>query len=415
VVEVKDISGVLSYTSRGSPTIDIILRSNRGFVGRYSSPSGASVGKREAPMFPNNNVDEALELLDILARRLVGFSYEKLSELDMFVEEFDGTGGFYKIGSALSLGISVAGAELAANEEDMPLFYWLSNGHPTHLPIPLGNVVGGGKHSLGRSIDIQEILVFPSNAKSYREALDAIMGVHREVAKLLAEKDRYFNGGKNDEGAWTTSLDDEEAIGIVRVACDTIEDDTGVKLHLGLDVAASSLWDVELSKYYYPRRKLYMDGEEQFIYISELIEKFDIKYIEDPFMEDDFRSFAMLVKEWGDKVYIVGDDLLVTNKSRISLGISNGSCNGVIIKPNQVGNLTRTMEAVDEAGRGNLLIVVSHRSGETPYPHLSHIALGLGAHLFKAGIVGGERIVKHNELLMIEELYGGLKPISIKV
>ena len=199
------------------------------------------------------------------------------------------------------------------------------------------------------------------------------------------------------------------------MASDTVESETGIKLYIGLDVAASSLWDSELMKYYYPRRKMYLDAEDQFNYISSLIEKFDIKYIEDPFMEDDFRSFSRLKKEFGGKAYVVGDDLLVTNKSRISLSINNDSCNGVIIKPNQVGNLTRTIEAVEEAGRGNLLIVVSHRSGETPYPHLSHIALGLGAHMFKAGVVGGERIIKHNELLMIEDIYGGLSPISIKV
>lgn len=414
MVRIRELKGVKCYTSRGTPTIEINLSSDRNLHSKFASPSGASRGKREAPMFPDDEVDKALDILIDVARNLDSFEYGSVRELDAYVEELDGTGFFGRLGSAISLGISVAGAELAALEEGTPLFHWLANGHISHAPIPLGNVIGGGLHSWGRSIDIQEILVFPVNVKSYKDAYNALLYVHKTVGKLLSERDRCFNGGRNDEGAWTTSLKDEDALEIVRDAIDIVSGDLGIDLHLGVDIAASSLWDESIKKYYYPRKNMYLDADDQYNYVVELMEKYDLRYIEDPFEENDFSSFARLTMEKGDEAYIVGDDLYVTSKSRISLGISKGSGNGVIIKPNQIGNLSRTMDAVEEAGRGKYIIIVSHRSGETAYPHLSHIALALGAHMFKAGIVGGERVIKHNELIVIEELYGGLRMAPIK-
>jgi enolase len=175
-----------------------------------------------------------------------------------------------------------------------------------------------------------------------------------------------------------------------------------------VDVAASSLWDKELGRYLYSRRNLYIDREEQINFILELIDRYDLKYVEDPLEENDFNGFSILTREAGSKAYIVGDDLYVTNKSRISLGIDRKSGNGVIIKPNQIGDLTKARMAVDEAGRGGFLIVVSHRSGETPYPHLAHVAIAFGGEMFKCGVMGGERVIKHNEIIRIESLYGGL-------
>ena len=413
MVEISDVRGTLIYTSRGSYSIEVTLNSKNGFVGRFGSPSSASTGKMEVPMFPDGDIKKAFSVLGELSKKLVGYRFESQADLDTYVDELDGTGSYERLGSAVSLGISMAGAEIAAKEMDVPLYHWLSNGHVNQLPVPLGNIIGGGKHARGKSIDIQEILVFPRNAGSYQEAFDSLVKVHRTVGSILSRKDRCFTGGKNDEGAWTTSLDDEDALEIVLEAVETVSSEVGVKFSMGIDIAASSIWEGELGKYYYPRKNVYMDPEDQINHVLELIEKYNLKYVEDPLEENDFSGFTVLTEEVGDKVFIVGDDLYVTNKSRVSLGIDKGSGNGIIIKPNQVGDLTKSMAAVDEAGRGGFLIIVSHRSGETPYPHLAHVALAFGANLFKCGVVGGERVIKHNEIIRIESEYGGLKLASI--
>lgn len=414
-MRIKDISWCINYTSRANPTIDIAILLESGVFGRYASPAGASTGKLEAPVFPKGGVAKALKILRDIRKSIVGQEFMSQKEFDIFLSEYDGTNNYSRIGSAISLGCSLAFAEAAAREAGVPLFHWLSNGTASSYPLPLGNVLGGGKHSRGRSIDIQEILVFPVRAKSYREAYESLVEVHRVVGNLLAERDQGFTGGKNDEGAWTTSLDDGEAIRLVLDAVDVVGSEFGVKLAVGLDVAASSLYDDTLNSYYYPRYNKYLDREAQINYILDLIDKYGLKYIEDPLEESDFTGFSRINVSRGNKALIVGDDIFVTNVSRIKLGIKDNSANAVIIKPNQVGDLSKTMDAVVEAGLGGLKIVVSHRSGETMYPHLAHIAVAAGAILFKCGVVGGERIIKHFELMRIEEEFGGLRPSSINL
>lgn len=413
MVEIKEVKGFITYTSRGSRTIEVRMFSTKGVVGRYASPSGASTGEKEVIMFPGGDVNKSISILNKISSRLKGFRYESQRELDQYIEELDGTGRYEKLGAAVSLGLSMAGAELAANEMSVPLYYWLSNGHLHKIPLPLGNLLGGGKHAKDRSIDIQEILVFPKNPKSYQEAYETLVNVHSKVGMFLTKRDRCFTGGKNDEGAWTTSLSNEDALQLVSDAIEVVESEAGVKLFLGVDVAASSLWDLELNKYFYPKKNIYLDQEDQMNYILELVEKYNLKYVEDPVEENDYNGFSILTKAVGDHVYIVGDDIYVTNKARISLGISRKSGNGIIIKPNQIGDLSKTLEAVEEAKRGGFLIAVSHRSGETPYYHLSHVALAFGADLFKCGVMGGERTIKHSEIIRIESEYGGLALASI--
>lgn len=404
-----------SYTSRGSETVEAWIYSKSGVLGRYASPSGASTGAHEAPMFPNNSIRDALRVSIDLIKALEGYEYSEQEELDRYIRDFDGSKMYSRIGSALSISISVAGADLASNELGVPLFYWLSNGHANTIPLPLGNVLGGGKHALNKSIDIQEILVFPYRAKAYREAYNAILLVHRKVGEELSKRDRCFSGGRNDEGAWTTSLSDEEALQLVSECIDKVYDETGLKIGLGVDIAASTLWDRDTSHYIYPRMGKYLSREDQITYISELVDKYDLKYIEDPLEENDFNGFAELVKSIGNKAMVVGDDLLTTNPSRIKLALELGSCSGIIIKPNQIGDLTGSWKATYMAGKGGMSIIVSHRSGETLYSHLAHVAVAYGAKLFKCGVIGGERIIKHIELMRIEEEYGGLKLVSLYI
>lgn len=414
-MRVRELSWNINYTSRANPTIDIIISLESGAVGRYASPAGASTGRLEAPMFPNGGLTKALRVLKDLRKSIVGHDFKSQREFDIFLSEFDGTNNYSRLGSSVSLGCSLAFAEAAAREVGVPLFHWLSNGTASSYPLPLGNVLGGGKHARGKSIDIQEILVFPLRAKSYRDAYEALIEVHRVVGGLLGEYDPGFTGGKNDEGAWTTSLGDDAAINLVLDAVENVGDELGVKLAIGLDVAASSLFDETLNSYYYPRLNKVLSREEQINYILDLIDKYDLKYVEDPLEENDFIGFSRINVSRGSRALIVGDDIFVTNVSRIKLGIKDNVAGGVIIKPNQVGDLSKTVDAVVEAGLGGLKVVVSHRSGETVYPHLAHLAVAFGAILFKCGVVGGERIVKHFELMRIEEEFGGLRPASINL
>ncbi len=414
-LRVKDLKWTINYTSRGNPTIEIVLELDSGATGRFASPAGASRGRLEAPPYPEGGLTAALKILREFREDVVGREFESQKEFDVYLSEYDGTGNYSRIGSVVSLGCSVAFAEAAAKEDGVPMFLWLSKGTASGYPLPLGNVLGGGKHSRGRSIDIQEILVFPSRISSYREGYDALIEVHKKVGKLLIQRDPGFTGGKNDEGAWTTNLSDEDALSLVSDAVDQVSSELGVKLALGIDAAASTLYDEATNSYFYRRRNRYLDREQQINYMLELIDKFGIKYVEDPVEENDYAGFSIINREAGRRSLIVGDDIFVTNVSRIKLGIEDKAANAVIIKPNQVGDLTKTLDAVMEAGLGGLKIVVSHRSGETVFPHLAHIAIAAGAILFKCGVVGGERIVKHMELMRLEEELGGLKPATFNL
>ncbi len=411
-IEVSRTDAVVTYDSRGRPTLDIMLVSRDGKVGRYASPSGASVGRYEAPPFPSGGVLEARKFVRGEVNRILsGFRYSSQDEFDSMIRRIDGTGRYEKLGSVASLGLSFSAADLASKELDIPIYRWLGGREKPLYPLPLCNVLGGGKHALNRSIDIQEILAIPLNPESYRDAYQACIELHRMVGRVLAERDHFFNGGRNDEGAWVTTLTDEEAFEAVLEAMDRVRSEIGIKFGLGADLAASSLWDPENKLYVYSRSGLYLDREEQIEYVVELARKYRLMYIEDPLHEDDFPGFSNLVKRMGGKPLIVGDDLYVTNLSRLKLGLSEKAGNGVIIKPNQVGDVSQALSTAREASSNGFGVIVSHRSGETPYPHLAHLALAVEADLMKVSPIYGERVIKHNELLRMEDLYGtsGLK------
>lgn len=407
VVKIKKVDGSIVYDSRGKPTIEVRIYTEKGSVGSYASPSGASVGQLEASPLPEGGIQEALKLLkNDLSQKLVGFAYDSQKEFDEKIQALDGTGNYSRIGSVLSLGLSFSAADAAAKDLDVPIYYWLNKDAVIKMPIPLGNIVGGGKHAMGRSIDIQEILAFPLNAGSYREAIVSLFTLHRKVGEILAEKDSFFTAGRNDEGAWVTSLPDDEVFPILWEAIDIVRKDTNVKFALGIDMAASSIWDNQSKLYIYRKNNVYRDREEQIEYIIELARKYNLTYIEDPLHENDFPGFSIITRRLGKNVLVVGDDLYVTNTSRIILGIGEKAGNGVIIKPNQVGDISKTIDAALSAKQGGFKIIVSHRSGETTYPHLSHLAVAVNSDLYKVGVMYGERIIKHNEMILIEDMVG---------
>ncbi|HJX23876.1 MAG TPA: enolase C-terminal domain-like protein [Candidatus Bathyarchaeia archaeon] len=405
LTKIFDVRAQMIFNGRGEPTLEATI-STEGGLGIASAPSGASKGKFEVKSYPNNSVQGAIDQVEkIVAPALLGKDADEQELIDQTLHDVDGTTDFSRIGGNTAYAISVAAADAAANSIEMPLFYHLSGSLVTDLPQPLGNVLGGGKHAGKKAPDIQEILVVTLNAPSFLDAAMANIDVHRKVGVILGKRDSNFTGGKGDEGGWAPNIDNEEALSIVSDACASVSEESGMKIGMGVDVAASSLWDPHQRKYLYPRDGKKFTEEEQIDFIQNLIREYKLVYAEDPLHEEDFGGFAELTRKTKDCL-ICGDDLYTSNVSRLLRGIEKGSGNAIIIKPNQIGTLTDAFKTTKMAKRHGFIPVASHRSGETNDSHLTHIAVAFGTPLIKLGVVGGERATKVNELVRIEKLLG---------
>ncbi|MEM2250922.1 MAG: phosphopyruvate hydratase [Candidatus Hadarchaeales archaeon] len=395
--------------SRGNPTIEVeVLVSSAGkkFLGRAAAPSGASRGKYEVVDFPEGGVDAAIKKISKIEREMKKLKKLDISSVDTLLHEIDGTQNFSSIGGNTAVAISMAVAKALAAAKGIPLFKSL-NQKAREFPFPLGNVLGGGKHAGKKAPDIQEFLVVSVGAKTVSEAIFTNSSVHKRVRKLIEQVDPTFTGGKGDEGAWAPNLGNREALEIVSRACEEISTETGITVRPGLDVAASSFYDEKSDKYIYKREGVEKTGGEQIDFIVDLVKTFKLVYVEDPLHEEDFDGFAELTRKIGDKCIVCGDDLLVTNVSRIKIGLEKKSVNAVLIKPNQIGTLSDTLEAVKLTKSHGCVPVISHRSGETTDETIAHLAVAWGCPMIKTGVVGGERIAKLNELIRIWEMIGG--------
>jgi enolase 1/2/3 len=380
--------------SRGNPTVEAEVWTGHGF-GRAAAPSGASTGAYEARARPAR---EAVE--DAQARLIPSLIGEDAADqvgFDELLREIDGTPDFSSIGANVSTALSLACAKAAASARGLPLYRYLGGIFVTGIPLPLGNVIGGGAHAPGAT-EIQEFLVVPTGASDSGEAVFANAAVHRRVKENLAARGRHC--GKGDEGAWAPEIDDRTAFDVVREAVDTVSDELKISINMGIDVAASQLW--RDGRYHY--RETERDTAGQIAYMAELIDTYGLVYVEDPLHEDDFTGFAELTRQVKDRCLVCGDDLFVTSAERIMTGIEAGSGDCVLIKPNQVGTLTDTFEAVKLAHSHGLETVMSHRSGETTDETIAHLATAFGCIFLKCGVVGGERTAKLNELIRIEEI-----------
>lgn len=394
-MRIEGVRGRKILDSRGEPTVEVEVRGGGGF-GRGSAPSGKSRGKHEAVAFPPGGVDASLTLLrKELAPRLVGMELD-FRKVDTFLREVDGTPNFSRIGGNLAVALSFATAKAEASAKGLPLYRLLGRG--SLLPLPLGNVLGGGAHAWGGGTDLQELLVVPTGARSFQEAALTNARVHRRVGELLGA------GGRGDEGAWVSPLKGEGSLEVVRRACEEVGGEMGVEIRMGLDMAASSLYDPRRERYVYPREGRRLREEEQLEFAAGLVETYDLLYLEDPLHEEDFQGFSELLRKVGRRCLVCGDDLLVTNVERIERGAREKAINAVLIKPNQVGTLSGALAAIRLARRRKLVPVVSHRSGETTDETIAHLAVGCP--LIKTGAVGGERIAKLNELIRLEEELG---------
>jgi len=379
--------------------------------GRASAPAGASRGKAEAVPYPEGGVDQAIRKVEEdIAPELVGMKAEEQETIDLLLHEIDGTEDFRNVGGNTACAISIATAEAAASSYGIPLFQHLAGSLATSLPYPLGNVLGGGKHTRGKATDIQEFLVLPLKAENFFDAAKANVKVHQRVGVLL-EKDPSFTGGRGDEGAWAPNIKDQEALDVVAEACEEVSQELGLECRVGLDVAASSLWKPEEKAYVYESECIKRNPGEQLEFVRSVIEDYDLAYVEDPFHEEDFEAFTELTKK-AKNCLICGDDLFVTNKERLEKGVKARAGNAIIIKVNQVGTITDAWETVGLAKSAQYVPVVSHRSGETASTYLAHLAVAFHCPIIKSGVVGGERVTKISELLRIEETLGSRAKMS---
>lgn len=388
---IEDVVYRIVFDSRGNPTVECEIYAENCY-GKAIAPSGASTGANEAVVIDPFRIDEIEERV---SQALIGLNVFDQREIDNALREEDGTDNFSSIGGNFAITASLACAKAAANALEIPLFQYLGGTFAEEMPYPLGNVIGGGKHAEG-STSIQEFLIIPVGAKNFFEAQLTNTRVHKKLKEIF--KERGIFAAKGDEGAWACQISDEDAFEILNEAIGRVEEEYGVKVRMGIDIAASELWD---GKYYvYKDKKL--TTEEQISYVAELVDKYDLLFVEDPLHEEDFEGFAELTKQV--KAIVCGDDLLVTNVKRIKKAIELNSVNSVLIKPNQIGTLSDTVDAVKLTKDNGWKVVFSHRSGETEDETLAHLAVAFNATLIKTGVVGGERIAKLNELIRIEEM-----------
>ncbi len=400
-VPIKEIVGRLCFNSRGQETVEVDVKAGNG-LGRAMAPAGASVGKFEAQNFPQGGVREALMLLREYSTKLVGLDASDPKAITSALRRIDGTTNYSRIGGAVAYAVSMAAVEAAASHLNKPLYSIISPNVEPKLPFPLGNFIGGGKHAGPGAPDIQELLACPVGAKRIEDAVRANITVHSEARRLIEKRQPLFAGGKGDEGAWAANLDNEEALMLAAEAVATASDKLGFRIRLGVDFAASSLWDEKERVYVYARSGKKLSPEEQIQFVAELKDRFNLFYLEDPLHEDAFEDFYELSK-WVKDALIVGDDLLVTNPSRLKIALSKRSCDGAILKVNQAGSLGDALEFAELAAANKIVLTTSHRSGDTVDSHISHVAVATTSKMIKTGIVGGERIAKLNELLRINE------------
>ncbi|MEF8775898.1 MAG: phosphopyruvate hydratase [Haloarculaceae archaeon] len=400
--------------SRGTPTVEADVHTESGGFGRAVAPSGASTGKHEATELP---VGEAIASAreEAVPRLIDGVYAGDQRDVDAVLRAADGTATFSSIGANSAVAVSMAAAKAAADVIGAPLFQHLGGAFRGNtVPVPLGNVIGGGEHA-AEATHIQEFLAVPIGAPSVEEAAFANAVVHETVGDLLL--DRGHPSGQGDEGAWAPAIHDAEAFELLAEAVDAVSEDYGFEIRIGLDVAGAELYDAEAGGYRYGDRV--RDTAEQIDYVAGLVEEYGLVYVEDPLDEEDFEGFATLTERVGGgprralrsgpgdrsrgTTLICGDDLFVTSVDRLERGIEAGAGNSILIKPNQIGTLSATVDAVETAVAAGYEPVISHRSGETEDATIAHLAVATDAPYIKTGAIGGERTVKLNELIRIEQ------------
>jgi enolase len=386
------------YDSRGKATIEAEVELESGVRARAGAPSGASTGVHEVSAFPSGGVAEALDAVrHRLAPALVGVDAGDQGAVDGTIKKVDGTPNLSRLGGNSATAISVATAMAFASERGEPL--WKILARPgidgTRFPAIVGNCLNGGRHAIGGP-DIQEFIAFADDPDPER-SVRAALRVHTILGEELHRRDPMAALGRGDEGGWVAAIDNLGALEMLTAACARARDELHISVHPGLDLAASEFY--REGQYRYRDRNL--DTEGQVAWVADLVDKYGLRYLEDPLDQEAFEGFAEVTLAVGEKTLVVGDDLYATDALRLERGVRLRSSNAVLIKVNQVGTLTDTLRTVDLAGASGMATVASHRSGDVPEGWLAHVALGIGARGLKCGVLGGERVAKLNELLRL--------------
>lgn len=393
--------------SRGNPTVEVEVALDDGTIARAAVPSGASTGAFEAverrdgdsARYLGKGVEEAVAaVIDEIAPELIGFEATEQRLIDGALIDLDGTANKGKLGANAILGVSLAVAKAAADSADLPLFRYLGGPNAHVLPVPMMNILNGGSHA-DSNVDIQEFMVAPIGAATYREALRTGVEVYHSLKSVL--KSKGLSTGLGDEGGFAPNLgSNREALDLILVAIEKAGFTPGVDLGLALDVAATEFF--KDGAYQFEGRA--HSPQEMITYYEQLVRDYPLVSIEDPLSEDEWESWSQLVAEVGGRVQIVGDDLFVTNPERLRKGIELKSANSLLVKLNQIGTLTETFEAVELAQRSGFTTMTSHRSGETEDTTIADLSVATNAGQIKTGAPArGERINKYNQLLRIEE------------
>jgi len=384
--------------SRGNPTVEADVLTESGGFGRAAAPSGASTGEYEAIELPASEAIASAR--EHALPRLVGEVYAgNQREVDAALHGADGTDDFSDIGANSAVAISMAAAKAGADVLGAPLYQHLGGTfRGESFPTPLGNVVGGGEHAK-EATHIQEFLAAPVGAPSVSEAVFANAAVHARISEIL--DDRGVPAAKGDEGAWAPPISDAEAFEVVDEAVSDTADELGFEIGFGLDMAAAELYDADEDGYVYGDEV--KSTAEQVDYVAEMVDEYDLVYVEDPLDEDDYEGFADLTERVGDRTLVCGDDLFVTNVERLQAGIDADAGNSILIKPNQIGTLSDAFDAIELATENGYETVISHRSGETEDTTIAHLAVATDAGFIKTGTVQGERTAKLNELIRIAD------------
>lgn len=408
-IEIVDIRGREILDSRGNPTVEAEVITEDGYVGRAAVPSGASTGAYEAVELRDGGarylglgVTNAVKNINtLIADRVIGMNVLDQQEIDKVLLDLDGTENKSKLGANAILAVSLACAKAAANTLGVGLYQYIGGSFANTLPVPMMNILNGGAHA-GNNVDIQEFMIMPVGAPTFAVALQMCAEVFHSLKAIL--KSKGLSTGVGDEGGFAPSLEkDEDALSLVCEAIERAGYKAGEDFLLAIDAAASE-WVTESGDYLLPKSGLTMSTGELISYWKSLCAKYPIVSIEDALGEDDFDGWQILTKELGDTVQLVGDDLFVTNTKRLKAGIDKKMANSILVKVNQIGTLTETLEAIETAKKAGYTAIISHRSGETEDTTIADLAVAVNAGQIKTGAPSrSDRVAKYNRLLRIAD------------
>lgn len=407
--KIVDIFAREILDSRGNPTVEVDVILDSGAYGRAAVPSGASTGQKEAlelrdgeKRYHGKGVRKAVRnVIDKIAPRLRGIDASGQANIDGIMIELDATENKGKLGANAILGVSLAAVKAAAMEADMPLYKYIGGVNAKELPVPMMNILNGGLHA-DNNLDIQEFMIMPVNAHSFREALRMGAEIFHSLKSVLKSKGLSVSVG--DEGGFAPNLkSNEEALSLIIKSINKAGYKEGKDIYLALDVAASELFKKD--KYYFEGKRL--SSGELINYYEKLIKKYPVLSIEDGLSENDWEGWKVMTEKLGKQIQLVGDDIFVTNPGILKEGIKKGIANSILIKLNQIGTLTETLDAVNLAKQSGYTSVISHRSGETEDTTLADLSVACNSGLIKTGSLSRtERVAKYNRLLRIEEELG---------